>query len=126
MTRLSLTPSHRRAVEQEVCKRSFAAFVQRAWPVLEPSTPLKWGWLLDGMCEHLQAVTEGHIQNLLMNVPPGSMKSLIVGVFWPAWEWGPAERPHHRFVGTAHEESLAVRDNRKCRELIRSRWYQSL
>jgi hypothetical protein len=26
---------------------------------------------------------------LLINVPPGFMKSLLVDVFWPAWERGP-------------------------------------
>lgn len=31
-----------------------------------------------------------------------------------------------RFVGTAHEETLAIRDSRKCRELIKSEWYQKL
>ena len=29
----------------------------------------------------------GEIRNLLINVPPRHMKSLLVSVFWPAWEW---------------------------------------
>ncbi len=39
--------------------------------------------------EHLEAVTYGQIRNLLINVPPRHMKSLLVSVFWPAWEWIP-------------------------------------
>jgi hypothetical protein len=31
-----------------------------------------------------------------------------------------------RFVGTAHEEQLAIRDSRRCRDLIKSEWYQQL
>jgi predicted phage terminase large subunit-like protein len=31
-----------------------------------------------------------------------------------------------RFIGTAHEEGLAIRDSRKCRDLIKSEWYQGL
>ena len=31
-----------------------------------------------------------------------------------------------RFVGTAHEEGLAIRDSRRCRDLIKSEWYQEL
>jgi hypothetical protein len=61
-----------------------------------------------------------------MNVPPGSMKSLLTGVIWPAWEWGPRGMPEMRFVGTAHEEQLAIRDSRRCRDLIKSEWYQGL
>lgn len=114
------------AVERELCRRSLAEFAKRAWHVLEPAAELKWGWALDAICQHLEAVTNGEITRLLMNVPPGSMKSLLTGVIWPAWEWGPRGMPEMRFVGTAHEETLAIRDNRKCRDLITSDWYQAL
>jgi predicted phage terminase large subunit-like protein len=112
-------------VEREACKRSLATFAEEAWHVLEPSTPLKWGWALDAVCEHLQAVTAGQIRSLLINVPPGCMKSLLTGVIWPAWEWGPKGMPHLRYLGTAHKQDLAIRDNMKCRRLIQSEWYQA-
>lgn len=112
--------------ERELCKRSLAHFARRAWHVLEPAAELKWGWALDAICLHLEAVTDGRITRLLMNVPPGSMKSLLTGVIWPAWEWGPKGMPEMRFIGTAHEETLAIRDSRKCRDLIKSEWYQEL
>lgn len=112
--------------EREVreCERSLASFVKHAWQVIEPSAELKWGWALDAICLHLQAVSDGQINRLLMNVPPGSMKSLLTNVFWPAWEWGPLNMPHMRFLSTAHKQDLAVRDNIKCRRLIQSDWYQ--
>ena len=113
-------------VERELCRRSLAEFARRAWHVLEPAAELKWGWALDAICLHLEAVTDGRITRLLMNVPPGSMKSLLTGVIWPAWEWGPRGMPEMRFVGTAHEETLAIRDSRRCRDLIKSEWFQRL
>lgn len=112
------------AVEKELCSRSLAEFAKRAWHVLEPAAELKWGWALDAICLHLEAVTDGRITRLLMNVPPGSMKSLLTGVIWPAWEWGPKNMPEMRFVGTAHEETLAIRDSRRCRDLIKSEWFR--
>ena len=121
-----LTQNDLIAVERELCKRSLAEFAKRAWKVLEPVAELKWGWALDAICLHLEAVTDGRITRLLMNVPPGSMKSLLTGVIWPAWEWGPRNMPEMRFVGTAHEEQLAIRDSRRCRDLIKSEWYQGL
>ena len=111
---------------RELCHRSLAEFAKRAWHILEPTTPLKWGWALDAICEHLEAVTNGDIKRLLANVPPGSMKSLLTGVIWPAWEWGPLDMQENRFLATAHMQALAVRDNMKCRRLIQSEWYQSL
>jgi len=114
------------AIERELCRRSLAEFAKRAWKVLEPAADLKWGWVLDAICLHLEAVTKGEINRLLINVPPGSMKSLLTGVIWPAWEWGPMNMQEMRFVSTAHEEQLAIRDSRRCRDLIKSDWYQKL
>ena len=113
-------------VERELCAGSLATFARLAWPILEPAAELKWGWALDAICEHLEAVTRGEILRLLANVPPGSMKSLLTGVIWPAWEWGPKGRQELRYLGTAHKQDLAVRDSTKCRRLIQSAWYQRL
>ena len=111
-------------LDRAISAQSFAGFVRAAWHVLEPVSPLKWGWSLDAICDHLEAVTAGEVKRLLINVPPGCMKSLLVGVLWPAWEWGPKGRPGTRYLGTAHKQDLAVRDNLKCRRLIQSQWYQ--
>lgn len=123
---MQLTQTDLLNAERELCSRSLAAFARRAWHVLEPAAELHWGWALDAICLHLEAVTDGRINRLLMNVPPGSMKSLLTGVIWPAWEWGPKGMPEMRYVGTAHEETLAIRDSRKCRDLVKSSWYQEL
>lgn len=62
-------------------------FVRYFWHVLEPQTPLVEGWPLEAVCAHLEAVSFGEIKRLLINVPPGFMKSLLTNVFFPAWEW---------------------------------------
>lgn len=110
--------------DRSIANDSFAEFAKMAWHVLEPGTELKWGWSLDAICEHLEAVSNGEINRLLMNVPPGCMKSLLTGVLWPAWEWGPRNMPSKRYLSTAHKQDLAVRDNMKARRLIQSQWYQ--
>ena len=108
------------------CK-TFAGFVRKAWHVIEPGTPLKWNWHLDAMCDHLEAITWGRMTPwLIINVPPGSSKSTIVSVLWQAWEWGPCGLRHLRYVSTSFEEGNVTRDTRKCRDLIRSEWYQAL
>jgi phage terminase large subunit-like protein/intein/homing endonuclease len=109
---------------RERCKRSLAAFVQEAWHVLEPGNRYIHTWLVDSMCEHLEAVTAGMLTRLLINVPPGSMKSLLVSVMWPAWEWGPKGLTQHRFISTSFAESAVVRDTRKMRTLVSSEWYR--
>jgi hypothetical protein len=71
------------------------------------------GWPLDAICLHLEAVTFGDINRLLINVPPGFMKSLLTDVFWPAWEWGPMNMPHTRYVAFSYSEGITTRDNKR-------------
>lgn len=112
------------AVEREACRRSLATFVREAWHVLEPGQKYIHGWHVDAVCEHLEAITAGELNRLLINIPPGTMKSTLVSVFWPAWEWGPKGMPHVRFIGASHEQGLAIRDTRKMRRLVTSDWFQ--
>jgi predicted phage terminase large subunit-like protein len=105
-------------------EESLSEFIRQAWPILEPGAPYVHGWHIDAICEHLEAVTRGEITRLIINIPPGCMKSLILNVFWPAWEWGPKHMPHLRGLGVSHNQDLAVRDSIKLRMLIQSDWYQ--
>ena len=66
---------------------------------------------------------ENSIQDLLINIPPGLMKSLLCCVFWPAWEW--VDHPHIRSLFSSYAADLATRDSVRCRDLIQSEWYQS-
>jgi predicted phage terminase large subunit-like protein len=114
------------AAQRELSSRHLADFIRLGWPVIEPSIPYVHGRHIDVMCEHLEAVANGEIRRLIINVPPGTMKSTAVGVFFPMWLWGPRKRPSMRFVGISHEQSLGIRDNLKCRRLVSSEWYQRL
>lgn len=79
------------------------------------------------MCDHLQAVTEGRISPWgIINVPPGSSKSMIVSVMWQAWEWGPKGKPSSRFLTSSFEEENVKRDTRKTRDLVLSEWFRTL
>src|ERR1035437_1939723 len=66
-------------------------------------------------CDHLEAVSYGHIRNLLINVPPRHMKSLLVSVLWPAWEW--TRWPERRWLFSSYAATLSIRDSVKCRRL---------
>lgn len=102
------------------------AFVRYFWHVLEPDTPFVDGWVLWAMCEHLEAVTYGEITRLLINVPPGFAKSIIVDCFWPAWEWGAQDKAYLRYVAFSYSSSLTERDNGRFRDLLSSRPFQAL
>ncbi len=88
-----------------------------------PSRPYIANWHIDAMAAHLEAISAGHIQKLVINIPPGHMKSLMVSVFWQAWEW--TRSPETRWLTASYAQALSVRDSVKTRRVILSPWYQS-
>lgn len=107
-------------------ERSLMNYVRWAWPIHHPSRPLKEGRALHMMAEALEACAEGHVKKLLINVPPGFMKSLMVDVYFPTWLWGPKRMADRQFCSWSYGEEITLRDNRKSRELISSAAYQEL
>lgn len=104
------------------CRESLKTFYRGCWDVVEPAMPLEWGWHLDAICEHLEAVTRGEIQKLAIFIPPGHAKSKSVAVIWPAWIW--AVNPLWRSLYASYAADLAIRDSVDCRALIQSDWYE--
>lgn len=100
-------------------------FIEEFWYILEPARPFQTGWAIKAMCQHLEAVTYGWILRLLITVPPGMMKSLLL-VFWTAWEWGPKDMAHIQVLATSFSQPNVLRDNAKLRRLIESEKYQTL
>lgn len=116
----------REARRRQAAEGGLMEFVRYFWHVLEPATPLVEGWVMEAICLHLEAVTFGDIKRLLINVGPGSSKSLLTSVFWPAWEWGPMGLSHIRTVNFAYGSHLTERDNGRFRRLVKSQAFQEL
>ncbi len=102
--------------------KSFRAYVKAAWPILVPGRPLYWHWGLDAICEHLEAVSYGQIEKLIMNVPPGMLKSTLVAVLWPTWEW--TWRPTIKWMFSSYARNLSFRDSGYRKSLLQSAWYK--
>lgn len=66
----------RQAKERHCRPGGLYEFVKYFWHVLEPKTPFVDGWAIQAICQHLEAVTYGHITRILINVPPGFSKAL--------------------------------------------------
>jgi len=113
-----------RQLDKLDCEESLLDFIKLHWHILEPGRKFIDGKVIHAICDHLEAITSGQIKRLLINVPPGCMKSLTTNVFWPAWEWGPKNMPHNRFIGASYSEALTIRDNRRCKAIITSDQYK--
>lgn len=103
-------------------EQSLRSYVRQAWRILEPETSFLSNWHIDYLVEYLEAVTAGHLTRVLINMPPRYMKSLLVSVLWPTWEW--IQAPHRRWVFASYAESLSSKHSVDRRTLLQSRWYQ--
>jgi len=122
-----LLTNHGDAAMEEARRRAEAHlidFVELMWPVVEPGQPFVRSWVQEAICQHLEAVHAGRLRNLLMNVPPGSTKSYLTCVFFPAWEWGPRNRPDLRFMTWSYSPKLTEFANEQCRKILESEVYR--
>ena len=108
--------------DREELQASLRLFGRAAWKVVKPIEVYKPNWHIDAICDHLQAVSAGEIRRLQIWVPRGTMKSMNVSVFWPAWEW--TTQPWLRYWTAVYELGLAGRIAGMSRNIIQSEWYQ--
>lgn len=112
------------------CEDSLYTFLMHSWKYIDASdfTP---GWPIEAVAEHLQAVADGDIRRLIINIPPRMGKSSITSVAFPAWVWAQPWKtatsgPGVQFLHASYAQQLSLRDSVKCRRLIESPWYRSM
>lgn len=119
-----------RELDRYDAEQSLSFFLRKAWKYIDPA-PFTDGWVIDALADHLEAVADGQIRRLLINIPPRHSKSSICSVAFPAWVWaqefeGPTSGPGVPIVSASYAFKLSTRDSVKCRRLIASPWYQAL
>ena len=115
-------------IERVRCERSLYTFLEKAWRYIDPA-PFQGGMPIEAVAEHLEAVADGQIRNLMINIPPRCCKSTLTSVAFPAWVWAQSDGtstsgPGTQFLTGSYAFNLATRDAVKSRRLITSPWYQ--
>lgn len=113
-------------IRRERYRRSFYAFARDFWGVIEPAVTFVDALHLKALCDHFQAVIEGRILRLNVEIGPGYAKSMVMSVLGPAWVWGPAGMPGFRFITSTQSHPLTLRDSLRFRALVYSPEYQAL
>lgn len=119
------------ALDRHALEMSLYDFTVAAWSSIDPAPFVHGGFVLQAICEHLEACVDGDIRNLIINVPPRFSKSTICATMLPAWTWAqqpysPISGPGAQFLYASYSLGLAQQDSVKCRRLIESEWYQRL
>ncbi|HEY6308687.1 MAG TPA: phage terminase large subunit [Candidatus Angelobacter sp.] len=93
---------------------------------------MQWNWHLDLICEYLTLIKEGRLkqvfgeecEGVIFNVPPRTMKSLLITVLFPVWLW--TTNPARRCMFSSYAATLSTQHSVYRRNVIESDWYQRL
>ena len=121
-------------VLREYVRRSFYNFLKLLWPQVE-SSPFVDNWHIKMVCDELQErfmtqvnysklFNDNKLYDLLLNLPPGSTKSMIISVFFPAWCW--LIKPSTRLITVSYSYKIAEELSSKSLRLLQSELYQSM
>lgn len=125
-------------IYKEYFTRSFYGFVKTLWSEVEPNAYVD-NWHIKKVCDMLEdrfnafdyesegadrKASKERTKDLLFNLPPGSTKSMIISVFFPAWVW--FRRPSTRIICTSYSYAIAEELASKCLKLMQSDTYMSV
>lgn len=112
-----------------MCRESFYDFFLRFWSTVV-AEPLSLNWHMKILCDELQTVAERVFKrqpkeyDLIVNVAPGSTKSTIASVMFPAWCW--ARQPSFRAICGSYADRLSLFLANQSRRVINSEKYAAL
>lgn len=113
-------------INSAICRADFFEFVKEFWNEVIPEPPV-WNWHIPYLCKQLQQYGE-RVKNripkeddLIINIPPGTSKSTIATVMFPAWLW--TIDPSLRVLTASYSSSLSTDHSVKSRDIIKSDKY---
>lgn len=114
---------------RKLCRDSFYDFVRHFW--FETSTePPVWNWHIKELCQILQHAAERVFKRLpkehdyIINIPPGTTKSTICSVMYPAWIL--SRMPSAQMICASFTEKLSLELSQKSRRIVKAREYRTL
>ena len=120
------------SVRAEKCRRSFFYFVQEFWDEIITEPPV-YNWHIEYLCHELEKIFRRvtnrlpKLYDLVINIPPGTTKSTVVSVMFPAWCWiarNPDDKDDLgsdlRFITGSYASALSLEHAEYSRDIIRS------
>jgi len=104
--------------EREEKQKDFMSFVKYVWPDFIEGAHHKI------YAEKLQAVADGKIKRLIINMPPRHTKSEFASFLFPTWLMG--RDPTKKIIQATHTAELAVGFGRKVKNLIENEDFQDI
>ena len=88
---------------------------------LHPQKELIHNWHIKCILHHLDAVEKGQIKRLIINMPPRSLKSICVNVYWSVKLL--ARNPSSKIISVSYSQELSNKHAQDVRFVMQSGWF---
>ena len=115
-------------LKAELYRKSFYEFSLEAFKTLHNGQELTPNWHIKLLCDRLQVEAERIVnggertKHLLINVPPRTLKSELVNVFFSVYCW--ILKDSIQFISSSYSASLSIVLSTQSRRLIESDWFR--
>jgi predicted phage terminase large subunit-like protein len=113
-----------------LCKKSFYYFLKTFWDTVIAEDPV-YNWHIPYLCDQLQSIGQRVKERqpalydyVIINIPPGSSKSTIASIMYPAWCW--VIDPTQRFICSSYSSDISEDLANKARRLLNSEKFKRL
>jgi predicted phage terminase large subunit-like protein len=120
---VEIAANNEHLVKAALCKKSLKYFIQEFWEEVNDDN-LIWNWHMDVLCSELEKVAYNVCNeipkeyDLIINISPGTSKTSIVSIFFPAWVW--THSNWIRFITASYSSALSLESSEKSRDVITS------
>ena len=104
-------------------RQDFRAFVHRCFKTVNPGPAYLENWHIDSVAYKLGRIQRGENTRLIVNLPPRSLKSLIISVAFPAFLLG--HNPKRKIFCISYGGELAEKHASDFRSIVESSWYRA-
>lgn len=117
------------SIIRELNDRSLFHFIETMWPEVS-SDDFVSNWHIPYLCRELEQIAERVAKNkareydLIINVPPGTTKTITCSIMFPVWCW--TKWPKLRFITASYSKDLSLETAEYARDLIRSDTFKSI
>ena len=117
------------AVSRELNNRSFYHFLQYFWTDIS-NQAFQGNWHIELLCRELEKIAyrvgnrEPKEYDLLINIPPGTTKTITCSIMFPVWGW--TKWYWMRFITASYSDDAALESAEYSRDLIRSQRFQEM
>jgi predicted phage terminase large subunit-like protein len=115
---LEMAQQYQDALNREKCSKSFLEFVKAMWP------GFIHGRHHAVMAKKFEAIAEGKLKRVIINMPPRHTKSEFASYLLPAWYLG--KYPGKKIIQCSNTAELAVGFGRKVRNLVDGETYAKI